>query len=61
MKLRSRLAISAAAVGLLFAAIQTPAFARSASNVRHGTTCYSVPTTNANGTITYTRVCFKRA
>ncbi|HNY47553.1 MAG TPA: hypothetical protein PKN64_11390 [Casimicrobium sp.] len=61
MKLRSRIALSAAAVGLLFTAVQAPAFARSASNIGHGTTCYSVPTTNANGTITYTRVCFKRA
>ena len=61
MKLRSRIAISAVAVGLLFTAIQAPAFARSASNIGHGTTCYNVPTTNANGTVTWTRVCFKRA
>jgi hypothetical protein len=61
MKLRSRIALSAAAVGFLFTAVQAPVFARSASNIGHGTTCYSVPTTNANGTITYTRVCFKRA
>lgn len=60
MKLASRLA-SAAAIVLLVAAVQSRVQARSSTNIGHGTTCYNVPTTNPDGSITWTRVCFKRA
>ena len=61
MKLASRLASAAAIVLLVAAAVQSPVQARSSTNIGHGTTCYNVPTTNPDGSITWTRVCFKRA
>ena len=61
MKLASRIVSAAAIVLLVTAAVQSPVQARAASNIGHGTTCYNVPTTNADGSVTGTRVCFKRA
>ena len=40
---------------------QTQVFARSTSNIGHGTTCYSYPVAQANGTVKYERRCHKRA
>ena len=41
--------------------VQTQVFARASSNVGGGMTCYNYPTTQADGTVTYQRLCFKRA
>lgn len=57
----TRLAFAATLGAALFAAVQTPAAARAASNVGHGTTCYNYPVVQADGSVKYTRVCFKRA
>lgn len=59
MKLQTKIALAAALMALFGA--QSTVWARAASNIGHGTTCYNYPVTNANGTVTFQRVCFKRA
>lgn len=61
MNVSSRLAAAAAIAMLVAATVHTPVQARTSTNIGHGTTCYNVPTTNADGSVTWTRVCFKRA
>lgn len=60
MKRIPRIAFAATAAALLFASLQTPAWARATSNARHGMTCYNYPVLNADGSTSYERRCFKR-
>jgi hypothetical protein len=59
MKLTTKIAIASALIVL--AGAQSVAWARVASNIGHGTTCYNYPVTGPHGTVTFQRVCFKRA
>ncbi len=57
----ARIALATSTALALLCAVHTPAAARAASNIGHGTTCYNYPVVNQDGTVTYQRVCFKRA
>lgn len=57
----SRLVLLASTTAALLSSVPLPAAARAASNIGHGTTCYNYPTVQPDGSITYQRVCFKRA
>ena len=57
----ARIALATSTAFALLAAVHTPAAARVSSNVGHGMTCYTIPVVAADGTVTYTRQCFKRA
>ena len=57
----TRFAFATTLAAALFGAVQMPAAARAASNIGHGTTCYNYPVTQADGSVKYQRVCFKRA
>lgn len=58
----TRIAFVTTLAAALFGAVQMPAAARAASNIGHGTTCYNnYPVVQADGSIKYQRVCFKRA
>lgn len=61
MNRTTRLALVSTLAAALLGAVQMPAAARSASNIGHGTTCYNYPVVQADGSVKYQRVCFKRA
>lgn len=58
----TRSAFIATLAAALLGAVQMPAAARASSNIGHGTTCYNnYPVVQADGSVVYQRVCFKRA
>ncbi len=56
----ARIALAITTVFTLLAVAHSPAVARAASNPGGGLICYNYPVVAADGSVTYTRICYKR-